>query len=276
MFEEVMTLFSNKLDLIVRSANSHLKKSEKGIQLCNNTISQLQHLVEQEDFENTGEEINFFKNIKPFPMSYLIYFTEIRTCELSIPKVGKTHKIRYLEKEVKKVNKFFARNNDFVHYMEQDYGYLDHQFFCRNYRNNFPFTPTINYYQYPEFTTSHDMLWAKIQALYRFIHYLRERLQELEPGNDYLYQEKRPTVLVWSGSKTALVELVYALYASQDINHGTADIKTLVAAFEDFFNIRLDNFYKTYSEIKARKKDRTKYLATLMLKLEERIYRDDQ
>lgn len=55
-----MTLFSNKLDLIVRSANSHLKKSEKGIQLCNNTISQLQHLVEQEDFENTGEEINFF------------------------------------------------------------------------------------------------------------------------------------------------------------------------------------------------------------------------
>lgn len=71
-----------------------------------------------------------FKNIKPFPMSYLIYFTEIRTCELSIPKVGKTHKIRYLEKEVKKVNKFFARNNDFVHYMEQDYGYLDHQFFA--------------------------------------------------------------------------------------------------------------------------------------------------
>lgn len=58
-----MTLFSNKLDLIVRSANSHLKKSEKGIQLCNNTISQLQHLVEQEDFENTGEEINFFLKI---------------------------------------------------------------------------------------------------------------------------------------------------------------------------------------------------------------------
>lgn len=47
-------------------------------------------------------------------------------------------------------------------------------------------------------------------------------------------RKKRPTVLVWSGSKTALVELVYALYASQDINHGTADIKTLVAAFEDF------------------------------------------
>ncbi len=276
MFEEVMTSFSNKLDLIIRSADSHLKKSEEGILLCNATLSKLQHAVEEEDFENTAEEINFFKNIKPFPMSYLIYFTEIRTSELSIPKVGKSHKVRYLEKEVKKVNKFFAQNNDFVHYMEQDHEYLDHQFFSRNYRNNFPFTPTINYYQYPEFTTSHDMLWSKIQALYRFIHYIRERLQELEPGNDFLYQEKRPTVLLWSGSKTALVELIYAFYASEDINHGTADIKTLIAAFEDFFNIRLDNFYKTYAEIKARKKDRTKYLAHLILKLEERMYRDDQ
>lgn len=269
-------MFSNKLDLVIRSGNSHLSKSEEGIQLCNDTLSNLQHLVEQQDFENTAEEINFFKNIKPFPMSYLIYFTEVRTCELGTPKAGKTHKIRYLEKEIKKVNKFFAQNNDFVHYMEQDHEYLDHQFFSRNYREKFPFTPTINYYQYPEFTTSHDMLWSKIQALYRFIHYIRERLQELEPGNDFLYQEKKPKVLLWSGSKTALVELIYALYASQDINHGTADIKTLFSAFEDFFNIRLDNFYKTYSEIKSRKKERTKYLAHLILKLEERFYKDDQ
>lgn len=52
--------------------------------------------------------------------------------------------------------------------------------------------------------------------------------------------------------------------------------KPWLLLLKTFFNIRLDNFYKTYSEIKARKKDRTKYLATLMLKLEERIYRDDQ
>jgi len=138
-----MTLFSEELDRIIKSSDSHLKKSEAGIRLCNEVLSQLQYRVEKEDFEDTPSEIDFFRNIKPFPMSYLIYFTEVRTCELTIPKAGACHKIRFLEKEIKKVNKFFAQNNDFVHYMEQNHNYLDHQFFSRNFRDNFPFTPTI-------------------------------------------------------------------------------------------------------------------------------------
>lgn len=275
MFEEVMTSFSDKLNQIIKSADSHLKKSEAGIRLCNDVLSQLQNKVEKEDFEDTLSEINFFKNIKPYPMSYLIYFTEIRSCELTIPIAGSSHKIRFLEKEIKKVNKFFAQNNDFVHYMEQNHNYLDHQFFTRNYRNNFPFTPTINYYQYPEFATSHDMLWAKVQALYRFIHYIRERLQELQPGNAALFSEKQHKILLWSGSKTALVELIYALYSSGDLNHGAIDLQTIGSSFEDFFNIKLDNIYKTFSEIKARKGRRTKYLNELILHLEKKMVQDD-
>lgn len=276
MFEETMTLFSEELDRIIKSSDSHLKKSESGIRLCNEVLSQLQYRVEKEDFEDTPSEIDFFRNIKPFPMSYLIYFTEVRTCELTIPKAGACHKIRFLEKEIKKVNKFFTQNNDFVHYMEQNHNYLDHQFFTRNFRNNFPFTPTINYYQYPEFATSHDMLWAKVQALYRFIHYIRERLKELQPGNASLYSEKQHKVLLWSGSKTALVELIYAIYSTGDLNHGAIDLQTIRTCFEDFFNIKLDNIYKTYSEIKARKGNRLKYLNELAQQLEQKMLRDDE
>lgn len=276
MFEEAILLFTDELDLIIKSSDSHMKKAELGIRLCNSTLSKMQTLVEKEDFEDSTAEINFFKNIKPYPMSYLIYFTEVRSCELNIPKAGAKHKIHFLEKEVKKINKFFAENNDFVHYMEQNHTYLDHQFFARNYRNNFPFTPTINYYQYPEFSTSHDMLWAKIQALYRFIHYIRESLLILQPGNTSLFSEKKHKVLLWSGSKTALVELIYALYSSGDINHGAVDLQTIGNSFEDFFNIKLDNIYKTYSEIKARKGSRTKYLEELQLQLEQKMRNDDK
>ena len=68
----------------------------------------------------------------------------------------------------------------------------------------------------------------------------------------------------------------HALYAIGDLNHGTAEISTITHAFEDFFNIKLDNNYKTYSEIKARKGQRTKYLEALTVALEAKMKKDDQ
>ncbi|WP_373059486.1 RteC domain-containing protein [Zunongwangia sp. H14] len=275
MFEETISIFTEQLDGILKSAETHLKKAEKGIPLCNKTLSTLQNIVEKEDFEDKTAEIDFFRNIKPYPMSYLIYFTEVRSCELSIPKAGNNFKVRFLEKEIKKINKFFTQNNDFVNYMEQDYNYLDHQYFTRRFRNDFPFVPTINYYQYPEFSTSHDMTWAMVQALYRYIHYIRENLQRLQTGNIALYAPKQHKVILWSGAKTALVELIYALYASGNINHGAVDLATVTSCFEDFFNIKLDNVYKIYSEIKARKGSKTKFLEELSIILQQKINADD-
>lgn len=153
---------------------------------------------------------------------------------------------------------------------------MDHQLFTRNHRKNFPFTPTINYYQYPDFSSSHDMLWAKIQAMYMLIHHIREALEALQPGSIEQFQPKKHKVMLWSGSKTALVELIYALYASGDLNHGTSEISTIASSFEDYFNIKLDNIYKTYSEIKARKNNRTKYLENLIVGLETKMNKDDK
>jgi len=274
MFEKAMFMFTGQVNQIINSESSSLKKAELGIRLCNGVLSELQHMVEKEDFEDSASEINFFRNIKSLPMSYLIYFSEVRNSENSIPKAGSQPKVRFLEKEVKKINKFFSQNKDFVNYMEQSHNYMDSQFFTRNNLNNFPFAPTINYYQYPEFSTSHDMLWSMVQAMYKYIHYIRENLYKLQP-NKISYTEKQPKLLLWSGSKTALVELIYSLYADGALNHGNVEISTIISSFEDFFNTKLDQGYKTYSEIKARKGDRTKYLNQLILKLENKMRRDD-
>lgn len=276
MFEKTMSTFTEQVDRIIHSDKDTLQKAELGIRLSNRTLSELQRLVEKEDFEDSAEEINFFRNIKPLPMSYLIYFTEVRSCELSIPKAGTQPKIRFLEKEIKKINKFFSQNKDFVSYMEQSHKYLDPEFFTRNNLDNFPFAPTINYYMYPEFSTSHDMLWAMIQAMYKFIHYIREQLQKLQPGNKNFQAEKQPKLLLWTGSKTALIEVIYALYADGALNHGNVEISTIISAFEDFFNTNLDQGYKTYYELKSRKGDKTKYLHQLVLKLENKMRRDDE
>ncbi|SDS45066.1 RteC protein [Christiangramia echinicola] len=276
MFDDVIHEFHNSLNTTVVPIPHPLKKADKGIDISNHTLSKLKEIVEKEDFENTPDEIEFFKNIKPCPMSYLIYFSEVRSCETRKPKAGKNFQFRFFEKELRKINKFFYKNNDFVQYMEQGHEYLDHQLFTRNHRKNYPFTPMINYYQYPEFSSSHDMLWAKIQAMYRLIHFIREAMETLRPGKQSGLMDKKHKVMLWSGSKTSLVELIYALYANGDLNHGTVDISTITSSFEDFFSIKLENIYKTYSEIKSRKGHRAKYLHNLILRLEAKMNQDDE
>lgn len=275
MYEELLKEFERVMnELISQEGMSHLKRAEKAIPACNKTLSLMQAIVEKEDFESPEQEISFFKNIKVIPMSFLIYFSEVRSCEVQKPKAGIDFQVRFFEKEIKKINKFFSRNSDFVHYMEQGHNYLDHQFFTRNHFNNFPLTPVINYYQYPEFTTSHDMLWAKIQAMYKYIHYIRSSVQKIKPGKKH-FHEKKHKLLLWTGSKTSLVELIYALYSTGVLNQGTVELSAVTSSFEDFFNIKLENIYKTYSEIKARKGSKTKFLEELMVNLQLKMERDD-
>ena len=275
MFKNTIESFNDTCNTILGASETMLTKASNGILACNKTLAELKEIVDKKDFNTVPEEIDFFKNVKPIPMSLLIYFTEVRSCELRMPKAGNTYKIQFLQKELRKINKFFHRNADFVHYMEQGYSYLDHQFFTRNHRNNFPFTPMTDYYQFPEFSTSQDMLWAKVKAMYRFIHYIRQALKRLKVHDSDIFEEKKHKVLVWTGPKTALTELIYALFSNGAINHGAADINTITDSFEDFFNIKLENVYKTYSEIKARKSSKTKFLEELTLNLQQKIARED-
>ena len=274
-FTGVMEEFDQEINALLESPVQQIKMTNKGINLCNKVLTKLKEQIDKEDFESVEEEIHFFKEVKPAVMSYLIYFTEVRSCEIRKPKAGINFQIRFFEKEIKKVNKFFYRNIDFSHYMELGHNYLDHQLFTRNYKENFPFTPLVNYYQFPEFSTSHDMLWSKIKAMHRFLHYIRKSLEALRPGHNYISPEKKHPVLLWTSSKTALTELIYALYSDGALNHGAADLSAITASFEDFFNIKLDNVYKTYSEIKARKGSKTKFLEELMINLQHKINKDD-
>lgn len=275
IYNKIIETFNASCNELLNGNETMLNKAVNGITLCNDTLSELKEHLDSKDFNSIPEEIEFFKNIKPVPMSMLIYFTEVRSCELRMPKAGTTYKVQFLQKELRKVNKFFYKNTDFVHYMEQGYNYLDHQLFSRNYRGNFPFTPLTDYYQFPEFTSSHDVVWAKVKAMYRYIHYIRQALKKLKVDNAELFEEKKHKVLVWTGPKTALTELIYALYSNGTLNHGAADINMITESFEDFFNIKLDNIYKTYSEIKARKSSKTKFLEELTLNLQQKMIKDD-
>jgi len=106
--------------------------------------------------------------------------------------------------------------------------------------------------------------------------YLNNEIEKINPSgiikNNGL---KSLNNLVWSDSKVALVELIYALYASQSPNNGKIEIQNLASFFQQSFNIELGDFYRKYLEIKARKYNPTKFLDTLrdalVKKMEEEL-----
>ncbi len=82
---------------------------------------------------------------------------------------------------------------------------------------------------------------------------------------------EKPSKLFWTGSKTDLVELLYALHASEFINGGTVDIKEMASHFEHFYNVDLGNYYHTFIEIRSRKTSRTRFLDRLIELLQQRM-----
>ncbi|MBQ52327.1 MAG: hypothetical protein CMF35_11695, partial [Leeuwenhoekiella sp.] len=77
MFTTAIKKFHQDLNTQVLVVSEALKKAELGIEVASKTLVGLKELVEQEDFEDVPQEIYFFKHLKPCPMSYLIYFTEM-------------------------------------------------------------------------------------------------------------------------------------------------------------------------------------------------------
>lgn len=105
-------------------------------------------------------------------------------------------------------------------------------------------------------------------------HYLMKELRKLERKN-FSTDILCITQLHWTESKASLTELVYALYSTGAINNGKAEIGEIALAFEAIFNVDLNNYYRSYMEIKIRKSNRTKFLAQLKEKLIKKMNEDD-
>lgn len=275
-YRHIIDKFNQKLASIRSDKRVSLKKSNEGIHLCNNALYLLKEIVEKHGFEHIKAEIHFFKKIKAEPLSFLVYFSEVRSCELLMPKIGVNNQLSFLKKKIRRINKFFNRNWDFVHYMEQELTYLDKQYFTRE-NQEFPvYSLPEACYLDPKFFTSKDMLWARVKGMNHFSTYVKNLIKEIELQNkDQHPQHQFAKPLQWTSSKAALTELIYALYATRAINNGKDNIKSIATKFEMLFDINLDNLYKTYFEIKARKGRRTRFLEELVERFNEKMENDD-
>lgn len=261
-------IFKKKLDDIRRSNTDIIKTAQESIILCRSELNSLRNFVKSQGFKSQDEEIQFFKRIKPIPASYLIYHLKIHAFESRISKTSLNLQQKFIDNTRNKTYQFLMNHLDFVNYIEQGQTHLDRSYFTRNQSIQIMMVHTDDYFYDLDFNTSHDMLLAKIAGYKRFIDYLENRI------DDYPHKASI-SKLKWTSSKVALTELIYALYHSRVINNGNSEIKELAKGFQNLFNIDLGDFYKTYSEIRLRKKSRTKFLDDLSIALSSEIDKDD-
>lgn len=85
------------------------------IHLILKCLSDVKEYVLKKGFKNTDEEIRFLKYQKPAIVAKLIYYNAIYKIETKKPYGAKPIR-KYLNKELKKLKRFFDHNLDFYKY----------------------------------------------------------------------------------------------------------------------------------------------------------------
>lgn len=193
-------------DLTRENGNS-LVLYEKIIKLVLEQISKIKNLVKERGFINLDEEIQFFKGLKPNILSKLIYYNSIYKIEAKKPYIGEKIIESYLNDELCRLKKFFDNNLEFYKYYRTNSTYLDHKYFVRGKYDIKLSLDTFYFEADHSFSTSHDYKVAKIIANDLIQVYLEDQLHNTVYRDKSIDQSK----LNWTGSKAAIIELIYAL-----------------------------------------------------------------
>ena len=255
---------------------------EKGIQISRQYLQDLRLIVRNNKFRNKREEINFFKKQKPFINSRLKFYAKLYQFLLEKPPGSIASQRRYIDEAIEKLQNYNQKKLDFVKYYREGSTYLDRYYFIRGKDNISLATDNSHFYTDQEFSTSHDSMIAKIMAYDLLINHYQHELRKLrllekfENSDGRILKNFTKTELKWTASKTDLIELIYALQASGAIQDGMVAIKVMATACEELFEMDLGNYYRTYLEIRERKKDRTKFLDKMKQTLISRMNSDEE
>lgn len=275
-------------DMIIAKINAEIEtscidsdiSSDKALHMINfikPLFEELREFTHQYTFQDTNEEISFFKDTKPFILSKLIYFNDIYTLELRKPNGSKEVLKEYYKKKQTAITEFCNNNLDFYQYYRSKAIHLDKYYFLRGHENYQLCHNCGMFDKDPLFSTCCDHRVAKMLAYDMLEIYLQQRLQDVERKE--VIEISRASLpnnpFKWTAPKVAAIELGYSIYAAAVLNNGNADIKEIMTYIEASFKIDLGDYYRTYLSMRERKRDRTPFLNNLIQKLLHKMDEDD-
>lgn len=269
----IINELNENLNFLNSESLSTITMLESAMGLCTLALLDIKKIVQIQGFNTRFEEIHFFKIIKPQVLSKLLYYNKLLAIESKKPKIFVLQE-SYYKSMLLEHHKFFEENQMICHYFWEKECYLDEHYFLRTEgRYTIPFEIFIGCSD-PDFSTQHDFTFSCIMAYENLIKYLQNELDKLYQPDAISEFYSRPS-MKWTSMKIDLVELAYALHSSNSINNGNTDIKEITESLSKLFNVELDDYYRTYQDIRMRKTERIKFLEKMKLSLQHRLEYSD-
>jgi len=272
LYEEMVLIIGEEKD------NYSLERARDASLIIIDMITRLRTFMNSYRFKNKIAEINFFKSIKPKFQSNLIYYQKLFEIFSFLP-VGMENEVHaYYQQHLNIARNYFERHKDILTYYKSGSHALDEIYFLTR-KPDLWLLLNSEECEHDNFTTIYDNILSRLLAYEKLSHFLIASINDLniQPHSPMLDGTKDNThTVTWTASKAALIELLYAVQTSGSCNNGTIEVKELAVHFENLFNVKLGNFYRTFQEIRIRKISRTSYLDQLKQVLIHRMDESDE
>lgn len=250
-----------KLSEIEVSAKDEISKESSYIEVIKSHTYGLKNFLYQYKFETQEEEISFFKNIKPKFVSLLLFHNDVFEIEIARP-LDKDALIKHYQDSLIKGKTFISSNLELYKYYHFGYEYLDSKYFLSD--SNMETGSDVMFDS--KFCTPFDHKFCMIKAYELLKEHVTHCIKQVENGTSGV------AALRWTGQKTCLIELIYALQVAGVFNKSTCDIRMIANYFQKVFNVDLGNCYRTLKDMQVRKGgSKTHFLDELKYKLAERL-----
>jgi hypothetical protein len=223
------------------------------------------------------DEIYYFKQFKPRILAKLIYYRKIHEIQQNFPLGNEDVRLNYINTHLQSGFLFFNQFSAFIMYHRNKQNNLDENFFIReNARLH-----TEMEHRFLSLDFSHSTGYDEILAEYLALEKTQEYLERVKKDQDKINTStisnelNSSSELMWTSTKTALVEIIYGLNAVGAVNYGKIEVKRIAFWMENTFNIQIGDIYKAYAEIKNRKGTRTKFIDTMSEALNNRMNIDE-
>lgn len=234
-------------------------------------------LITEEGFSNDFEEMNFFRTIKPQILGKLIYYNKVYRIETSCPVSNGKVYYSYFSSQLANLKRDYSEqvcNSDFHRYYRSGRTDRDETYFKRGNINYHDGLNSIVFEIDSTFSTFYDYKVARIISNELLYTYLLTKINPDENPDVILQNSESTKDIFWTDSKNALIELVYALYASGAISHGKIGIRKISLMFQILFRIPLGDLHHAFHRMKTRTGSRTAFLDQLKISLEDYMDKD--
>ena len=251
--EKLKSDLANNL-LALDSTEDSLEKLYETLKIIDETIENLNKIIEQTPSESEKDEIEVFKYVKPDIISRRIEEVLRYNLKGNTPIGTEENKIKYFEDELKARRSFFRMNKFHYEYFKNGMSHLDHLYFLRG--NGQPIVPVVEFAESEnELSTPMTYLFAKFIAYEHLQYYILEQIAMIKyPDSHQTILNGLSGELKWTGDSVNIVELAYGIWLTGQMNNGNASLNQIVRWLESTLSISIGIIQRRFNEIERRKR----------------------